>query len=386
MTGVRRQDDGAKAAGTLAGGRLSIDRAALAANWRRIAAHVAPAECAGVVKANAYGLGARAIVPALAEAGCATFFVALPCEGRTVRAAAPKARIFMLSGIAPEWLDAAIESELVPVLGSVEQAALWAERGGGRPCGLQVDTGMNRLGLRVDEALALASHAGLRAKLTIVHVMSHFACAEQPDHPMNRAQMESFQPVLAAFSGIESSFSNSAATLFGGAFGCSMVRPGIALYGGGDMPEAIAPMRNVVTLEGRIMQIRTARAGETVSYGATQTLGRDTTIAVVAVGYADGYPRAGSGTGVPLRMAVPGGLCGVIAGLRAPVLGRVTMDLTAFDVTEVPHAALEGGWIELIGPHMPLDDVARACGTIGYELLTSLGPRYARDYLPASEE
>ena len=187
------------------------------------------------------------------------------------------------------------------------------------------------------------------------------------------------------FSDIDSSFANSAGIFLGKDYVYDLTRPGIALYGGCASTERKTPMRPVVSLDARIVQVREAPKGETVSYGATQTLTRDTKIAVVEVGYADGYPRAGSGAGVPLRKAVPAGQHGFIGGVRVPLIGRITMDLTLFDVTDVPDEALADGWIELIGPNIPLDEAARAAGTIGYELLTALGPRYERRYLNADE-
>lgn len=371
MDGGDTMDDGA-------GGRLTIDLGAIAANWRDLDRRSGPGRAGAVVKADAYGLGAEPIVRALAAAGCDTFFVALPNEGLAIRPLIPNARIFVLNGVHASALHTMIQADLIPVLSSPGQITLWAEGGHGSRCALQVDTGMNRLGLTVDAALALAGERALCGRLNLVHVMSHLACADTPDHPLNRQQIESFQAVASSFEGTESSLSNSAGVLTGGAFGHQLTRPGIALYGGEAVAGIPNPMRPVVALDARIVQVRQARAGETVSYGATQKLARDSRIAIASVGYADGYSRSGSGAGVPLRDAVPVGLAGFIGGHRAPVLGRVTMDLTCFDVTDVPKDALAGGWIELIGPNMPLDDVATACGTIGYELLTSLGPRYAR--------
>ena len=361
-----------------AGARLTIDLGAIVANWRDLAARSRPGRCAAVVKANAYGLGVERVVPALAAAGCETFFVALASEGLAARALEPAARIFVLNGAHGGSVGAMVEADLIPVLSSMEQIALWATAGDGAPCAVHVDTGMNRLGLTAHEARALAGDAGPRSGLNIVHLMSHFACADTPGHPLNRRQTESLQGVAADFESVESSLSNSAGVLTGGAFGHGLTRPGIALYGGEAVADRPNPMRTAVTLQARIVQVRRARAGETVSYGAAQMLDRDTKIAIVSAGYADGVPRSGSGAGVPLRGAVPGGLAGFIGGHRAPVLGRVTMDLTCFDVTDVPDDTLDEGWIELIGPHMPLDDVARACGTIGYEVLTGLGRRHRR--------
>jgi alanine racemase len=373
----------------LAGGRLSVDLAALAANWRDLARRSKPAKCAAVVKADAYGLGVEHVVPVLLSAGCETFFVALPEEGVAVRRIAPRADIFILNGVHDMSAATLVEANLIPILNSLEQIELWArhcdQRGLRSPCAIGVDTGMNRLGLTVDEALAFRERNMSEHLVSPVMVMSHLACADDPAHPLNDKQRESFQRVAAAFDDIDSSFANSAGIFLGRQYLHDLTRPGIALYGGSASVEGKTPMRPVISLDARIVQVREATEGETVSYGATQALSRDTKIAVVAVGYADGYPRAGSGAGVPLRGAVPDGQQGQIGGVRVPLIGRITMDLTLFDVTDVPDEALEDGWIELIGPNIPLDEAAKAAGTIGYELLTGLGPRYERRYLNADE-
>lgn len=361
----------------VAGGRLTIDLGAIVANWRQLAKCSAPAECAAVVKADAYGLGVEQIVPALARAGCDTFFVALASEALSVKALAPEARVFALNGVHAEEVADVANSGVVPVLPDSDHIAMWLGQTG-LPYALQVDTGMNRLGVSVDEAFELSK----QDDHGVVHLMSHLACADQPSHPMNRRQIDSFQTIATAFDGIESSLSNSAATLWGGALGHTLTRPGIALYGGAAINDQPNPMQPVATLEGQIIHVRKANAGETVSYGATETLARDTTIATVSIGYADGYPRSASGTGVPMRDHAANGARGFIEGHYVPLLGRVSMDLTMFDVTDVPEPVLGHGWIELIGPNAPLDDLAQAAGTIGYELLTKLGHRYARRYLP----
>ncbi len=353
---------------------LTLDLEALVANWRDLDARSRPGRAAAVVKADAYGLGVADVVPALVRAGCDTFFVALASEGATVRALAPDARIFVLGGTTSAPLSALMANRLIPVIGEMATVMRWSAATDA-PFALQVDTGMNRLGVTVSQALALAADRNMPRPC---HVLSHFACADQPDHPMNRQQRESFQSVASAFAGIESSLSNSAATLSGGAFGHALTRPGIGLYGGEALEGVPNPMRVVMTLEARILQIRHAKAGETVSYGATHRLTHDTKIAVVGVGYADGYPRSASGSGVALRSAVPAGAQGFVDGHRVTLIGRVTMDLTMFDVTDVPDGALADGWIELIGPHVPLDVLARAAGTIGYEVLTRLGTRFQR--------
>lgn len=372
----------------LAGGRLTVDLRALVANWRDLAERSRPARCAAVVKANAYGLGLDHVVPALARAGCSTFFVALPEEGVTVRRLAPEAEVFVLNGIHAHSVATTAEAGLIPVLGDLSQIELWEkhcrERGIRRPCAIGVDTGMNRLGLTPEEAIAFGRRNRTDHVVVVVMVMSHLACADSPSHAMNAKQCESFQQVAAAFEGIESSLANSAGVLMGGDYLFDLTRPGIAIYGGGAVNGIENPMRPVFRLEARILQVRHAAKGETVSYGATVELKRDTKIATVSVGYGDGYPRSGSGSGVPLRAAIARGQKGYLGAQRVPLLGRVTMDLTMFDVTDVPAESLEDGWIELIGHNISLDEAAVAAGTIPYELLTGLGARYDRRYIDAT--
>ncbi|RIK88703.1 MAG: alanine racemase [Hyphomicrobiales bacterium] len=372
----------------IAGGRLTVDLDALVENYRLLQRRAAPARVAGVVKADAYGLGASRVGPALWRAGCRTFFVALPQEGIELRAALPQADIYVLNGtFGPEAAPAFAAHRLMPVLGSQADISCWEAFGwndGGtpRPCAIHVDTGMNRLGLTPEEAHAFATDNALTGALTPRLVMSHLACGDDAGHPLNRRQRESFQAVSRLFDGIESSLSNSAGIFLGPDFAFDLARPGIALYGGQPFDGGDNPMRAVATLEARVVQVRRARAGETASYGAHGVLSRDTVIAVVSTGYADGYHRASSFAGVPLRRAVPAGGHGFVHGRRVPVLGRVTMDLTLFDVTDLgPEGVTVGDWIELFGHNVPVDEAAAAAGTISYEMLTSLGRRYHRRYV-----
>jgi alanine racemase len=366
----------------LAGGRLTINLEALKANWRTIAAKSAPAKPAAVVKADAYGLGIDLVVPALLAAGCDTFFVAQAQEGADVRKLAPNARIFVIYG-APQGTESfLIENRLIPLLCSPEQVERWGAQIRGRasalPYGLHIDSGMNRTGLTLAEARLMGTHTDVLVASGLCHVMTHPACADDPDHPMNAAQRQSFQQVQAIFSSVESSFANSAAILTGSACGGQITRPGIALYGGVAVNGITNPMKPVATAETRIIQVRHAMAGETVSYGATQILTRDTVIAVCGTGYADGFHRA-SGQGIKLRQTGAQAASGWISGQRVPVLGRVTMDFTMFDVSNVPSRVLEKSeWIELFGRNIALEDAARAAGTIGYEFLTSIGQRFHR--------
>ncbi|NTF31392.1 alanine racemase [Rhizobium skierniewicense] len=365
--------------------RLTVDLAALADNWRDMAKRSGEARTSAVVKADAYGMGIEDCGATLYHAGARDFFVATVAEGATLRPHAPEARIFVLSGIWPGQEAQLFNNDLVPVVASEEQLSFWmslmADRGD-HPFALHVDTGFNRLGLPLEDALYLADDPTRPASFDPVLVLSHLACADTPSSPMNRAQLESFRRVSAAFEGIESSLSASAGIFLGADYHFDLTRPGIALYGGEAVNDMTNPMRPVAKAEARIIQIRDAGEGQTVSYGGTFRLTRASRLAIAAVGYADGYHRSLSGSGIPLREMGYCGAYGFINGYEVPIAGRVTMDLTIFDVTDVPPNALRAGdYIELFGPNVPVDEVARAAGTIGYEMLTGLGLRYERQYL-----
>ncbi len=390
MIGWRRSEPKPHASGVefdLAGGVVTVDLGALVGNWRALARLSAPARCAAVVKADTYGLGIGPVVTALADAGCEDFFVAMPHEGAETRKAAAAARIFVLSGrLSPESAHLLREHRLIPVLNSTADIAVWEAEGwldGAQlPAAIHVDTGMNRLGLRFDEAVRFAEENSLTRAVHVCMVMSHLACADEPAHAMNVRQRESFERVTALFPGIDSSLSSSAGIALGSGFLHSMTRPGIALYGAAPVETLRPHLTPVVTARARILQIRVAGAGEGVGYGASQALGRDSRLAVVGAGYADGLMRSASGAGVPIRSQSQEGGFGWVAGRRVPIVGRVSMDLTVFDVTDLPAGAVnEGDFIELFGKNAPIEDFARAAGTIPYEVLTSLGRRYHREYV-----
>ncbi|MEM9280018.1 MAG: alanine racemase, partial [Pseudomonadota bacterium] len=351
--------------------RLTIKLPALAQNWQLLREKSGEAEASAVVKANAYGLGIEQIVPVLVDAGCKTFFVAMVEEGVRVRAAAPDARVFVLNGIFRDTIETAIEHGLSPVLSSMDQIAMWVSAGGGKPCAIHLDTGMNRLGLSLEEAEKLAGNASLLSKTGAQVIMSHLACADDPEHELNQTQLSRFQEITSLFSGLKKSLANSAAVLSNPEMPFDLTRPGIAIYGGEAVNDIPNPMQPVVIAETRILQIRNAKKGDAVGYGAAHVLERDSRIAICSAGYADGFHRSSSGSGVPLRRANAMGGFGAIGERRVAILGRVSMDLTAFDVTDIPPQTLEEtGWIELFGNNISIDDAARACGTIGYELLT----------------
>ncbi|MDM9629200.1 alanine racemase [Rhizobium sp. S152] len=368
-----------------AGLRLTVDLAALTENWKDMARRSGKARAAAVVKADAYGTGIEDAGEALYLAGARDFFVATVDEGVTLRLYAPEARIFVLAGIWPGTERRFFENDLVPVISSEEQLAFWMAvlaDYGDYPCALHVDTGFNRLGLAMEDAIALADDVSRPASFSPVLVMSHLACGDDHASPMNKQQLESFRRVSDAYEGIDSSLAASAGIFLGSDYHFDMTRPGISLYGGEAVNGMANPMRAVVTAEARVIQVRTVKSGESVSYGRAMKLTRDSRLAIVSAGYADGYMRSQSSGGVPLRQVVPQGGHGFVAGRKVPVAGRITMDLTIFDITDLPEGAVSAGdYVELFGKNIAVDDAARAAGTIGYEMLTSMGLRHERQYV-----
>ena len=371
------------------GARLVIDLGALADNWRMMRDRSLPARCAAVVKADGYGLGIEQVVATLYHAGCRDFFVATAKEGLATRQLAEDARIYVMNCILPGIEADCRSGDLVPVLASMEHVALWTQSciaNGAHPCALQIDTGMNRLGITVEEAETLFMDVTRPAGFSPVLIMSHLSCGDEPDHEMNRHQLDQFTSIANAFPDIDTSLSNSAGVFLGDPHLFNLTRPGIALYGGRASPEGEKHVKPVVTAQSRIITIRHAKTGEAVSYGAAHRLTRATKIAVCSIGYADGYLRSLSGAGTALRRTGSPGAFGYVAGFRVPVIGRVTMDLTMFDITDVPDGLVKSGdFIELFGTNISLDEVAEAADTIGYEILTSMGNRYRRHYLDATE-
>ncbi|MFN3657923.1 MAG: alanine racemase [Pseudolabrys sp.] len=361
-----------------AGGVLTVDLSAVEANWRALGRRVTPSECAAVIKGNAYGCGLERVGQHLARAGCKTFFVADLMEARRLRAVVEEPAIYVLSGLLPTTAPAFADIRARPVIGSLVELAEWDAfcsandwRGG---AALHVDTGMNRLGISANEAAALAPR--IRVENHGINLLiSHLACAELPEHPLNDRQIRLFREVRLHYRGIPSSLANSSGVFLGPTAHCDMVRPGAALFGVNPTPGRPNPMRGAVELNGRIVQVRMVPKGETVGYDATWTARNLSRIAVVAIGYADGFLRASSSSD-----AAPGGFA-VVAGKRCPIAGRISMDLLAVDITALPeHAVRRGDLATLIGDDIPVDEVAKAAGTIGYEVLTGLGARYHRQY------
>lgn len=369
---------------------LTIDCDALAANWRVLAGHSAPAACAAAVKADAYGIGIAVAVPALARAGCRTFFVAHVAEGVQARAALretglgdAEARVFVLNGFhafaAPlaRWAEAALR----PVLNSVPELAAWTDVAGdlgGGGAALQVDTGMNRVGLSMAEATGLTSAtiAASRAELLI----SHFLSADQPGDPINAVQIARFEQLRRGPLGaLPASMANSAGILLPSRPHYDLVRPGFGLYGGNPRPGYPNPMQAVVSLHAPILQIRDLVPGDTAGYGAAWTAQRPTRLATLGIGYADGLPRNARTVGQA------DGPFALVGATRCPLVGRISMDLTLVDVTDAPaDDARPGAPVELLGRVTTVDDLAAACATVGYEVLTRLGRRFTRRVIGSS--
>ena len=367
-------------------GVLTIDLGALARNWRALHDRAGGAECAAVVKADAYGIGLEPAVRALRQAGCRTFFVAQLGEAVRARDACGDAAIYVLNGLLPGTAPAYPGLSLSPVLGSRDEVEEWAAfgRAAGRrlPAALHFDTGMNRLGLPAADAAEIAS-AGLLDDIEAALVMSHFVSSEEPGNPLNARQIGAFEAVRQAFANVPASLCNSSGIFLPQNPHYDLVRPGYALYGGNPTPSRESPMSEVVRLEGRIVQLRSAAEGDTVGYNAQWTVRGPRRLATISVGYADGYPRAASATDTKTANGAPAGEA-IVAGRRCPFAGRVSMDLIVVDVTEVPEGAVKrGDLVTLIGDELTLDEVARRAGTIGYEILTGLGRRYARAYVEA---
>ncbi|KAB0680655.1 alanine racemase [Aureimonas leprariae] len=357
--------------------RVSIDAAALAGNWRKLAALSPAGRTGAAVKADGYGLGAARVASTLFDAGCRDFFVAWATEGIALHESLGDrpARIFVLQGLDTSNVSDIRDAGLVPVLSTPEDVALWLEAGGGMPAALQFETGMNRLGLDAADAMRAAELTATGA-LKLKLVMSHLASADEAGGQAEQ-QLGIFDLLANLFPGVPRSLANSAAMLRGAPFRLDLNRPGIALYGGGD-PDGRFGLAPVASLTAAVLQVRTADRGEAAGYGAAARLRRDTRIATVGIGYADGLMRMASGAGVPAPANRPPPAA-FIAGRAVPILGRISMDLTLLDVTDLPDGAVKpGDRAEFFGPNVSIDRVALGAGTIPYELLTGLGARVAR--------
>jgi len=366
-----------------AGAVLTIDLDAVTANFHTLTDRLGGVAPGAVVKADGYGLGARPVAIALAKAGCRIFFVAHIEEGIRLRQALNEAgssdfvqaEIHILGGLMPDSEEAFDASRLIPVLGSLGEIHNWKQyctrQERALPCDIHADTGMTRLGLPPDELARLDIEPGRVDGLNIHYVLSHLACADEPDHAKNAEQLAAFHHVRRILPQGRASLANSSGIFLGSDFHFDLARPGAALCGLAPVPGRANPMAQVVRLQGKIAQVRDVDTPQTVGYGATHKVQGPTRIATVPVGYADGYLRYLSNKGT-----------GYIGNIPVPIVGRVSMDLITLDVSGVPeHLCSVGGLVDLIGPHNPVDHLADEAGTIGYEILTSLGNRYHRVYV-----
>jgi alanine racemase len=349
---------------------LRVDLDALARNYRQLRERAKPGECAAVVKADAYGLGVERVARRLLREGCRRFFVATLAEAESLRAVAPDGEIGVFEGALASTADALAKIEARPVLNTLEQIERW--RGRGRAL-LHLDTGINRLGLSAADVAVLAERRELLDHLELDFVMTHLACADEPEHPLNAEQLARFARMRELWPGVRTSIGNSAGTLLDAAHRGDLGRPGIALYGGNPFTGRPNPMEAVATLTAPILQIREIAEAATIGYGATYVATPPARIAVVGIGYADGYPRNLGNAGTA-----------AVQGRRVAVVGRVSMDLLTIDIGGLSREAVQvGDPVELIGPTVGVDEVAAAAGTISYEILTGMGRRLVREYVEA---
>jgi len=344
---------------------LTVSLKSIAANYKKVQS-ITDAAIAGVIKADGYGCGAAEVHGALHKAGCRTFFVATPDEAAAIRMKDADSQIMVLGGLYEGAEEFYAGRGIIPVINSMEEARRWAALAkkleNRLPAVLHYDTGMNRLGLGAEDIPDIAA-------FDVRLIMSHFASSDEKDHPMNLRQSQEFERICRAFPNVAKSLSNSSGIFRSKKYHYDMVRPGYALYGGNPVPEMKNPMQPVVGLKTRILQTHIVKAGDSAGYNATHVFNKPTKLATVALGYADGFLRAGSNRA---KLYWNQHAC--------PIVGRVSMDLIIVDIGHLAENPQPGEWLEVIGPRQSVDDLARDCGTIGYEILTSLGPRYVRIY------
>jgi alanine racemase len=354
---------------------LTIDLGAIVANWRLLQAKHSSGATGAVVKADGYGLGAVPVATALVAAGCRHFFVATPDEALNLRETVPGAALIVLGGLFAGAEQDFAARGIIPALGSLAEIDAWSSLARrldrALPALIHFDTGMSRLGLDAAECARLAQDQSRLTGIDVRYVMSHLVSAENPDDPLNAAQRDRFNAGRARLPPAPASLVNSAGIFLGDTFGFDLARPGSALFGVNPAPGRANPMRSVVSLAARVLSVRDIPAGATVGYSATWTAQRPTRIATIGVGYADGWHRSHSNAGAAY-----------FDGHPVPLVGRVSMDLTTYDVTDHPEVQ-PGSRLELLGFNRTIDAAAGDAGTIGYEVLTALGPRYHRVYSPA---
>jgi alanine racemase len=361
-------------------GTITVDLGQIAANWKALAAKVAPARCAAVVKADAYGLGAERVVATLVRAGCTAFFIATPDEAETARRITAEADVYALDGLVGNSAAAFARLAVKPVLSTLDDVVAWSAlcRASGEklPAALHIDTGLNRLGLPVRDVRRLTAEPSMMTGVALDLMMSHLASADNPRDPKNRDQLLAFETLSALFPGVPRSLAASDGLMLGPPYHFDLVRPGYAIYGGQASQTTPAPVKPAVTVSARILAVADVAPGETVGYSATWRAKRPSRIATIAAGYADGMPRGASAPD-----GRPGGHA-LITGHLAPIVGRVSMDLITVDVTDLPQgAAMPGEFAKLIAGELTIEEAGFSAGTIGYEILTRLGPRFTRLYL-----
>jgi alanine racemase len=352
---------------------VTIDLEALQSNYKTLAQQASPALCGVAIKGEAYGLGMVEVARSLWTVGCRNYFVSRPSEGAELRSVLADATIYVLDGFYAGQADFYLAYNLVPALINIREATEWAKLGGGRPCAIHVDTGINRLGFTALEFAHLCADAELRKLIQIKLLVSHLACSDE-DHALNAKQLAAFKEFRALLPDVPASFANSSGIYLGADYHFNLVRAGVALYGGNPLPGQQNPMKPVVTLQAKVMQTRLVKQGDTIGYSATWTAPRNSRIAILGAGYRDGIPRKLSSTKVDGPAQV------FIAGRRVPIVGRVSMDMMACDVTDLPEIEI-GTLAEIFGSNISVDVAAASAGTISYELLTHLGNRYHRRYI-----
>ncbi|WP_417318097.1 alanine racemase [Emcibacter sp.] len=354
---------------------LTVDLPAIIENYHTVRELANGADAAAMVKADAYGMGIAEVAPALFhEAGCSDFFVANLAEAVELRQHTAEAVIYVLNGLFPGHEDYFAEFNLRPVINSPEQLAFWKNNGRGQPCALHFDTGINRLGLSPEETIRLLDHKNTLKGVNVTLIMSHLACADDRSSSLNSRQLGSFREICASFPGIPASLANSGGILLGRDYHFDLVRPGLLLFGGNPSQTASLPggIRQTFTITGRILQVRELREGMGVGYGTTWTAPQRSRIAIVNIGYADGYLQVFNNVGHLY-----------LSGTEVPVVGRVSMDMLAIDISGQAFAAVsEGDAIELLGQHITLEKASELSNLSQYEILTGVRERYQRVYIP----
>lgn len=359
-------------------GILTIDLGALADNYHLFQSMVSSqCEIAGVIKANAYGLGIIEIFNKLRSLGCPQFFVATLDEALLLKNHDAGANIAVFGGLFKGAENEYLEHNITPVLNSLDDIARWKniakEQSISLPAFLHFDTGMNRLGLSADETETLINNSNLLDGIDVQMIMSHFACANEDERSLTQQQADKFDAITAHFPKAKKSLSNSSGLFADKAYHYNLARPGYALYGGNPTPHLKNPVKSVINLKAKILQVREVKAGESIGYDASHTFRKDTRTATIALGYADGFLRSHSTHGdKPAKLYYNNTACEVV--------GRVSMDLVTIDIGNMG-GPNQGDWLEVLGPNQGVDDLACAAGTIGYEILTSLGTRYKRHYI-----